>query len=51
MRQVGWQVWLGGQHIDTVFFQDFIDGDEVRDSLIDHNGYPSGITVRCEGRR
>ncbi len=51
MRQVGWQVWLDVQHIDTVFFQDVVDVDEVRDSLVNHDGYPGGIIVRCEGRR
>ena len=38
----------GLQHIDTVFYQEHprITAEEVRRSLIDHDGYPPDIMVR-----
>lgn len=35
------EYWL----IDTVFFIETMSEDEVRRSLIDHDGYPSNIVV------
>lgn len=37
-------VYLCGKHIDTVFFTGYT-ADEVRLSLINHDGYDSRITV------
>jgi len=31
--------------IDSVFFDSDLDEDYVRDSLINHDGYDSGITI------
>jgi len=42
----GWDVFLDGKKIDTVFYSGNDDADDVRRSLIDHDGYDSRITVR-----
>jgi hypothetical protein len=41
-------VYLNGRLIDTVFYSksDNIDADEVKHSLINHDGYDSRITVK-----
>lgn len=41
-----WEVYNKGRWIDTVFFQPSCDEQYVRDSLINHDGYPSSITLR-----
>lgn len=43
-----WNVYLRGKLIDTVFYNPGanVDNDDVRRSLIDHDGYDPGITVR-----
>ena len=41
-----WNVCLNGKIIDTVFYDDDSDAEEVRRSLIDHDGYDPEITVR-----
>ncbi len=38
-------VYLNGKWIDTVFAQGYTT-DEMRQSLINHDGYNPGITVR-----
>lgn len=38
-------VYLNGRLIDTVF-ADYSDTDEMRQSLINHDGYDSRIVVR-----
>jgi hypothetical protein len=43
---IAWNVYLRGKLIDTVFFTTDYTAEEVRRSLIDHDGYDSGITVR-----
>jgi len=45
-RHQGWEVMLGGKVITTVFYDLSCDADYVKRSLIDHDGYNSGITVR-----
>ena len=42
----------GGKCIDTVFYSDgvSVDADEVKRSLVNHDGYDSGIHV-CKARR
>ena len=40
-----WDVWDKGVHIDTVWFNTYMDSLEVRRSLIDHDGYPDTILV------
>ena len=47
----GWDVFLDGKKIDTVFYSGNDDADDVRRSLIDHDGYDSRITVRKEHAR
>jgi hypothetical protein len=38
--------------IDTVFYDDNLDRDYVRDSLINHDGYPYDIVlVKCRMKR
>ena len=40
-----WEVQLGIYQIDTVFFSPECDAEYVRNSLIEHDGYPAGIMV------
>ena len=40
-----WNVYLNGKLIDTVFATGY-DAEEMRRSLINHDGYDAGITVR-----
>lgn len=42
----GWDVFLNGKNIDTVFFMKDCDKDYVLRALIDHDGYDPRITVR-----
>ena len=46
--QQAFDVFLNGKNIDTIFYSKSanVDEDEVKRSLIDHDGYDSGITVR-----
>jgi hypothetical protein len=41
-----WNVYLAGRLIDTVFANGYT-ADEMRRSLIDHDGYDSRIVVRA----
>jgi len=43
-----WKVYLADHHIDTVFYDETMDGDEVRDSLVSHDGYDPEITVELD---
>lgn len=47
------KVWLGRKHIDTVFYSDGIniDKEEVKRSLINHDGYDPSIKVTQERKR
>jgi hypothetical protein len=45
MRTNSWDVYFRGGLIDTVFFDSSYDAGEVFDSLVDHDGYHSGILV------
>lgn len=49
-RQRAFNVYLNGENIDTVFYSSGtnVDADEVKRSLINHDGYDSGITVEEE---
>lgn len=40
-----YKVWLNRKHIDTVFWVDNSDREEVRRSLINHDGYDPSIKV------
>ena len=46
-----YKVWLQGKHIDTVFWVDNSDKEEVKHSLINHDGYDPGIEVTQERKR
>lgn len=47
-----WDVYLNGRLIDTVFYNDKCDGGakivaaDVKQSLVDHDGYSPNIVVR-----
>ena len=47
-RSVAWLVTLDGKWLTTVFYTPECDAEYVRQSLIEHDGYPSGIVVREE---
>ena len=44
VAQIAYDVYLRGRHIDTVFFTRYT-AEEVRESLIDHDGYDPAILV------
>ena len=43
-----WNVYLNGKLIDTVFYSASakVDAEEVRRSLVNHDGYDARIVVR-----
>lgn len=45
-----WDVKLGKKTIDTVYFNGTMSEDEVRQSLIDHDGMNPEITVVLRSR-
>jgi hypothetical protein len=45
-----WNVYLNGKLIDTVFFTRDMSADDVKRSLIGHDGYDSRITIRRDNR-
>lgn len=57
MTSRGWDVYapfrmfgetaIQYKHMDTVFFDASMDADEVKRSLVEHDGYPADIMVRC----
>lgn len=44
-----WNVYLNGEVIDTVFYDDDIEADEVKRGLVDHDSYDPAIEVRMAG--
>ncbi len=46
-----YKVWLNNKHIDTVFWVDNSDKEEVKRSLINHDGYDPDIQVTQERKR
>jgi len=40
-----WDVSLNGEVVDTVWFDPTMTADEVRKSLIEHDGYNNHISV------
>jgi hypothetical protein len=48
LKQRAFDVYLGRELIDTVFYSRSVnvDVEEVKKSLINHDGYDSRITVR-----
>jgi hypothetical protein len=49
--QTAYNVRLNGKLIDTVFYSNTTDADEVKHSLINHDGYDPGITVTKARKR
>jgi hypothetical protein len=45
-KMIGWKVYLDGEQIDEVFYNEGITQEEVRISLIEHDGYDPNITVK-----
>lgn len=41
-----WNVLVGSNVIDTVYYDADCSADYVRDGLINHDGYPHNITVQ-----
>ena len=50
MSHCGWNVYLRGRLIDTVFFDRDCDWDYVYRALVNHDGYNAGIVVRRNNR-
>ena len=46
MNMVFWDVWHKGKCIDSVPYEKDCDKEYVRRSLIEHDGYPTGIKIR-----
>ena len=46
MKSYGWNVYLNGELIDTVFFDATCDESYVLRALIDHDGYDPNIKVK-----
>lgn len=46
MKSIGWNVYLRGRKIDTVWFDADMTADDVKRSLVNHDGYDAAITVR-----
>tara|TARA_R100000734_G_C3254018_1_gene54674 strand:+ start:48 stop:212 length:165 start_codon:yes stop_codon:yes gene_type:complete len=43
-----WQIWVDNMWEDTVGFDSGIPANEVRRSLIDHDGYPENIIIKLD---
>lgn len=43
---VRWNVYSKGRLINGVFYTPDCDGDHVKSSLIEHDGYPENIVVK-----
>lgn len=46
MRFRAWHVYLGKRHTETVYFEAHLGADEVKQSLVDHDGYSKRIVVK-----
>jgi hypothetical protein len=46
MKAIGWNVYLFGKLIDTVWFDADMDAEQVYRALVYHDGYDSRIEVR-----
>jgi hypothetical protein len=45
-KMTAWDVYLNRKRIDTIFYTADQAAEDVRRSLINHDGYDPGITVR-----
>ena len=41
-----WNIYHRGRLIETVFYTEECSAEYVKDSMIDHDGFPPGIEVR-----
>ena len=41
-----WEIYLHGELIEIVYFNRDMDEDQVRRSLVDHDGFSPEITLR-----
>ena len=53
MKQIAWKIYRPDSMgrlswMDTVYFNEGMEMEEIRNSLIDHDGYPGNIVVRHE---
>ena len=46
MEMIWWSVYLNGKLIDEVPFTNQYDKDEVRNSLVNHDGYDPNIVIK-----
>lgn len=46
MKSQTFDIYLHNKHIDTVFFDEDMTAEEVKRSLINHDGYHPKIVVR-----
>ena len=47
-----WNIYLDGKKIDSVFYQDGMEAWEVKDGLINHDGYDERIkVVKARGKK
>ncbi len=46
MASIGWNVYLKGKLIDTVFFESNCDKGYVYRALVNHDGYDPAIIVK-----
>lgn len=44
-----WQIWVDNMWEDTVSYDSSMSEEEVRKSLINHDGYPENIILKLEG--
>lgn len=45
-----WNVYLNGRNIDKVFFVEDMSAEDVKRSLVNHDGYHQDIFVKKEAR-
>ena len=44
-----WNIYLQGAFLETAWFMPSLTAEDVRDSLIEHDGYPDSITIKKVG--
>ena len=47
-KMKAWNIYLNEKRIDTVFYNNEVTAEEVKRGLIEHDGFDSGIIIRCE---
>ena len=50
MKTQAWNVYLNGKRIDTIFCDNDIEADSVKDSLVNHDNYDPNINVRRDNK-